>query len=1179
MNSWSLVSRSLRYFARSNFAVAAGVAAATAVIVGALVVGDSVRGSLRGLVLDRLGNLQAVLHSRTYFSPDLLAPLSDSNGASSSIMPGIILPSATVESRHDGELLRASQVQVLGVESKFWSNASDAPIANAPNDLGEDEVAVNAGLATELNVQLGDEITVRFEKNSGVPADNPLGRRDDAAINLPRQKVVAIFADDSVGAVSLRAGQSVPKNIFVGLASLQSALEIDGSINAAWVTSDQRSAMTATVEVLNKQLHPTLEDFGLQLDRHRRIFPDQAIDVPADAAEETVVFDYYQLSSKELILDNETADAVAASELKPQRVMAYLANAIYKVNAAGEAEKSTEVPYSIVAGIETSGSLNFDEFTDAVIDKEKRPCWINSWLAEQLNVKPGDTVQVNYYEPETVDGREVEVHQQFVIAGIVPIAKPAKPYRREDLAKFDQPPTRFNDPNLTPEVLGVTDQDSINNWDLPFTTDREVRRVDDDYWNDHRLTPKMFLRYEDAASLKLFGSRFGNTTSLRFEASTVASEDDLRNKINAALQSTKLSKGLAFTPFREQQLQAASGTTPFDMLFLSLSFFVIVAALLLVSLLFRLGVQQRMGQIGLLLAQGFSPPLVRSLLLREVALVATIGSVSGVLVGLLYARLMIAGLESWWLGAISVAFLKFSFTPLSLIIGAAAGALASLFTIFWTLRRLSRVAPLSLLRGSAEDTNTGARRMNQWMILLAGLCFAGAIALSVIAFGQTGMGRAGCFFGCGMLILCGALIAIREWIAGRGLIKLNPANAGLFWLAWLAVCRNPVRSVLSIGLLSVASFLIASMGVFQMSPTVQGYGGFDLMAESSQPLYRNIGSAEVRESEIGSKAKTLKATTIVSLRARVGEDASCNNLFQVAQPTVLGVPAQLSTVDQASDERTRFQWSAAVDESAPWSALDKPARGTEDDPIPVVLDQNTAQWSLHQGASLGAITKLNFDGQWVHFTTVGLLSNSVLQGRLLIGEANFKSLFPSLSGFQFFLIRSGEPHSAESHSAENQKQVVEALESGWSDDGLDVVSSAEVLSRLLSVQNTYISAFQSLGALGLLLGTFGLAAVQIRSVIERRRELSLMRAVGFSDSRIAKLLSIETALLLSGGMLIGIAAAAIAIVPYLIEVGPQTSLVQPLVMLLIVLFAGYLSALLAIRTAMQLPILPGLRAE
>jgi hypothetical protein len=456
------------------------------------------------------------------------------------------------------------------------------------------------------------------------------------------------------------------------------------------------------------------------------------------------------------------------------------------------------------------------------------------------------------------------------------------------------------------------------------------------------------------------------------------------------------------------------------------------------------------------------------------------------------------------------------------------------------------------------------------MLTIAGVCVVGALALSVIALGQTGMGRAGCFFGCGMLLLCGALVAAREYLVTRGAMQPNPANAGLFWLAWLAVCRNPVRSVLSLGLLSVASFLIASMGVFQMSPTVQGFGGFDLMAETSQPIYRNIALPDVREEAIGDKAKAIADATIVSMRAKLGEDASCNNLFQVAQPTVLGVPKQLSEVEHASDASVRFQWAGALNKESPWAALEVPADGTEENPIPVVLDQNTAQWSLHQGASIGAITKLKFDGSWVYFKTVGLLSNSVLQGRLLIGDANFKSLFPTLSGFQFFLIRSGAIES---------KVAMETLESGWSDDGLDVVSSAEVLTRMLSVQNTYISAFQSLGALGLLLGTFGLAAVQTRSVIERRRELSLMRAVGFSDSRIGKMLTLETALLLGGGMLIGVLAAAIAIRPYIIEVGPQTSLVQPLVMLVLVLFAGFLSALLAVRTAMKLPILTGLRAE
>ena len=142
-----------------------------------------------------------------------------------------------------------------------------------------------------------------------------------------------------------------------------------------------------------------------------------------------------------------------------------------------------------------------------------------------------------------------------------------------------------------------------------------------------------------------------------------------------------------------------------------------------------------------------------------------------------------------------------------------------------------------------------------------------------------------------------------------------------------------------------------------------------------------------------------------------------------------------------------------------------------------------------------------------------------------------------------------------------------------------MTSSQQTLQQLLGVQNTYISAFQSLGALGLLLGTFGLIAVQLRSVWERRRELALMQAVGFSKRRIAHLLTLETLLLLGGGLLIGSLAAAIALVPYVMENGTRLSLLGPLVMLVGILLVGFIAALVSVRAAMQKSVLSGLRAE
>ena len=81
------------------------------------------------------------------------------------------------------------------------------------------------------------------------------------------------------------------------------------------------------------------------------------------------------------------------------------------------------------------------------------------------------------------------------------------------------------------------------------------------------------------------------------------------------------------------------------------------------------------------------------------------------------------------------------------------------------------------------------------------------------------------------------------------------------------------------------------------------------------------------------------------------------------------------------------------------------------------------------------------------------------------------------------------------------------------------------------MQNTYLSTFQSLGALGLLLGTVGLAVVQLRSVLERRGELALMRAGGFRRGRLVRMVVWENAVLLLGGLAVGCVAAAVALIP------------------------------------------------
>jgi putative ABC transport system permease protein len=1201
-----LVWSSFRYFKRSHFALILGIAAATAVIVGALVVGDSVRGSLRGLVLSRLANIESLMRTRHFFRTELVDSLADAKSRrSEKIVPLIILDNSTVEFRNDNRTRRASHVQVLAIDKAFIDALDSESRQLFTSSLGDDEIVVNQSLASELDIKVGDQVTLLLSKSDGVAADNPLGRRDDVSRNLPRQKVVGIVREKSIGDIRFQPSQEAPFNVFASLKTIQEFLDVKNKANAAIAFSknpknyaNEQSVQLA--EALSQEIKPTIEDFGLQLDHHRSAFPEESLgESSGDAdAKPVTIYDYYQLSSKELLIDYATEDAVVKGigQDKCTRLLAYLANSIQKAEPGiHDADLSREpmelrrgsgglvasfvksrtpimrtvgrkVPYSIVVGISRNSDLNFPSLSSNETNRVPLGV-VNSWLAKELELAVDDRLQIEFYEPETVDGRPVKSYSGLRVSDIVEITQPSTPYRKNRNAKFDSAPTIANDRNFTPSVPGITDQESISSWDVPFELELKdlILKQDNTYWDNYQLAPKIFVPIEYAR--QMFGSRFGAVTSIRVDASKVENETELRQKIERSLLSVSKQSGLAFQPIRQLQLRAATGTTPFDMLFLSLSFFVIVAAFMLVAILFRLGIQQRTTQLGILAAQGFSSSKIRSILLREFLIVSVIGSLIGIPMGLGYARLMVAGLESWWIGAIATNFLSFSYSFQSLAVGVAVGIGASMLTIVVSMRRISKLEPLSLLRGDDGDSVSLRERSRiGWAPTVLGTVLA--IVLALIGFGQSGMARAGCFFGCGMLLLLSAWLGIRQVLLFHGHAWLTKSN--LLTLALRAIRRNPLRSSLSIGLLAVATFLIASMGVFRMSPTKKGYGGFDLIGVSSQPIYENMGSPAARREAIGPKADELSGAIMMPFRMREGDDASCTNLFQAVQPTILGVSAGMQGLS-ASTKGFEFSWAASSRPQAPWDELWIYGNGTAENPFPVILDQNTAMWSLKQGSSLNSQIVLDIDESRVHFKVVGLLNNSILQGKLLIAERVFQNLFPKVSGYRYFLISTGNKIK--------QEEAINVLEDGWSASGMDVSSSEQQLNRLLGVQNTYISAFQALGALGLLLGTIGLVAVQLRSVLERRRELALMQAVGFSKQRIGKLLTLETILLLGIGFLVGVGCAALALIPYVVEVGPQLSIFQPLGMLGLVFMCGLVSAILAIVLALKIPLLASLRNE
>jgi ABC-type antimicrobial peptide transport system permease subunit len=315
-------------------------------------------------------------------------------------------------------------------------------------------------------------------------------------------------------------------------------------------------------------------------------------------------------------------------------------------------------------------------------------------------------------------------------------------------------------------------------------------------------------------------------------------------------------------------------------------------------------------------------------------------------------------------------------------------------------------------------------------------------------------------------------------------------------------------------------------------------------------------------------AATLRGVTFTRFRVRPGDDASCLNLYQPRNPRILA-----ATEDFINSGRFTFQdhlASTTEENKNPWLLLNAEAA---DGAIPVIADANSMTYVLH--LKLGDEFILNQSGGStapVRLRIVGALSDSIFQGEFLMSEKNFLRLFPEQEGYRFFLLDTVATPG-------QSTAIMSLLEERLSDFGFDVVTTGERLASFHRVENTFISTFQMLGGLGLVLGTLGLSAVLLCNVLERRRELALLRAVGYNTTDFAVMVIAENTLILFCGLLTGAACALLAIAPVLFSRGGRPPTFSLGVLLLAVLVSGLLASLLATVSALRSPLLPALRAE
>lgn len=1162
MGTSQLIKRNISYYWRTNLAVVLGVATAVGVLAGALLVGDSVRGSLQDLFLLRLGQTDHVVASNGFFRDELSSYLNNYGGLGSH---GFALSCPLIELEgtvtHETNKARAGAVRVYGVDKRFWEfhGREEAPPQNH-------EVLVSESLARELGSNPGDSVLVQIEKPSDVPIESLHGHKEDLGRTL-RLTIREALTAEHLGEFATRPQQTEVRAIFMPLQLLQRELDQQGKVNTLLISAAKdtggHSPLERTTGLKNVLKEgATLADYNVKV---------RALDQQGSIS----------IERTSTVLDDtlsEPATKVAADMgERTIPVFSYLANSI------NSGERS--IPYSLVTALdeESFNALQKTGTIEEVVVPAKpprnrqtpltqsshkanpsnlAPIILNEWAARDLGVNLGSPVSLDYYLWHE-DGRLETKTAHFYLAAIVPL---------KGLAA---------DRDLVPEYPGITGSESLSDWDPPFPVDlKRVRKQDEDYWRQYRTTPKAFIPL--ARGQELWRSRFGKLTSLRITPTPGSSLDQMLNTYRQRLTTVldPAAMGLTVIPARAQGLAAARGATDFGEYFLYFSFFLVISALLLTALFFKLGIEQRLREIGLLQAVGFPAARIRWVFLAEGMVLAIIGSVIGLAGAIAYGQLMMLGLRTWWVGAVGTTSLSLHVSPISLISGAVAGVVAALLCVVWTLRKVGKESTRSLLTGTLaggemrrpQDGERSPRlfifsSMHAAILLsILGLTLLIAAALNFV-------GQVAGFFGSAVFLLAAFLCYQFAW--------LHRSGKAIYGTGWWPVARlgfrnatsRPARSVLCIALIASAAFIIVSVDSFRhrdgalLLDRKSGSGGFSLLAEALLPVVYDPNTSEGRESlnlTEFENSPQLTGVTFSRFRVRPGDDASCLNLYQPTNPKIIA-----ATDDFLRSDRFVFQDSLASsseEKQNPWLLLN---RSFPDGATPVIADANSLTYVLH--LKLGDDLVLNRESGAVRLRLVGSLRDSIFQGELIMAERNFLPLFPEQQGYRFFLIDTPRP--------EQSTTVAAQLEDRLSDYGFDVVPTTERLANFHRVENTYLSTFQMLGGLGLLLGTLGMAAVLLRNVLERRRELALLRAVGYNSSHLTLMVLAENALLLFCGLVTGGLCALLAIAPVFFSRGGQLPGISLGLLLLAVLVSGLTASTIATWAALRSPLLPALRAE
>jgi len=442
MNFQRLIAKNIFTYKPFYRLIALAVVVAVAVIVGSLVVGDSVRNTLVKRVGERLGNTETIVFSRYSYLDDSIVDLlrhSALDAESPDNKRLRVKPAMTTR----GILLMNGFVSVSGKLTPVMVWGVD--------DLGieKGQAKINRALYNEINVATHGRASLQQLQSLvlRLPAAGmvPLGSMfvTDAYTTSLRLELTDIVSVEQGGNISLKNEQIIPFNIFVNREELAETMEVSGKINV--ILSDRIISRDEFAKAWNF----TMSGLSVEFDsRYPPLAGGRGVEIGTDYKSAPAT-----ITSNRIFIQDQVVETLRDST--SNRIFTYLANSIGRMQYAPT--NVNDIPYSFVTAVDfyKGQKLNSDEII------------LSDYAARRLNARIGDTISISYFVSRHF--KTLNVDSVFLrVSRIVPIA---------DLQA---------DQSLRADFPGLSNVERCTDWnsDLPINMNL-ITDADEDFWRKY----------------------------------------------------------------------------------------------------------------------------------------------------------------------------------------------------------------------------------------------------------------------------------------------------------------------------------------------------------------------------------------------------------------------------------------------------------------------------------------------------------------------------------------------------------------------------------------------------------------------------------------------------------------------------------------------------------------------